>query len=204
MATFTNYATITYGGVTKDSNVVTGEIVEVLSATKSATAKTYSRPSRIGYVISLLNGGATALTGLTVYDNLGAYSSGSETVYPLEYVEGSMLLFVNGVATQTAAVTADNGISISGVGVPAGGNVQLVYAADVTEYAPLGTNGTITNTATVGGEGVATVSASSTVGAATGADLSVTKSVCPSSVTENGQDLYFRDRKHRQHGDRRG
>ena len=34
MATFTNQATLSYNNTTTTSNIVTGEIVEVLSATK--------------------------------------------------------------------------------------------------------------------------------------------------------------------------
>lgn len=36
MATFTNFATLSYNGGTTTSNVVTGELLETLSATKIA------------------------------------------------------------------------------------------------------------------------------------------------------------------------
>jgi hypothetical protein len=41
MATFTNQATLTYNDTTTSSNIVTGEILEVLSATKTAVVDRY-------------------------------------------------------------------------------------------------------------------------------------------------------------------
>ena len=42
MATFTNQATLTYNGTTTASNIVTGEILEVLSAQKNAVVDAYT------------------------------------------------------------------------------------------------------------------------------------------------------------------
>ena len=41
MATFTNQATLTYNGDTVNSNIVTGELVQVLTASKTAAAESY-------------------------------------------------------------------------------------------------------------------------------------------------------------------
>ena len=41
MATFTNQATLTYNGGTASSNITTGELLEVLTATKTAVVPTY-------------------------------------------------------------------------------------------------------------------------------------------------------------------
>ena len=41
MATFTNQATLTYNGGTVNSNIVTGELVQVLTASKTAAAESY-------------------------------------------------------------------------------------------------------------------------------------------------------------------
>jgi len=41
MATFFNQATLSYNDTIIDSNIVTGELVEVLSATKTALPSTY-------------------------------------------------------------------------------------------------------------------------------------------------------------------
>ena len=43
MATFSNYATLSYNGQTTVSNLVTGEIVDSLRMTKTAVAESYPR-----------------------------------------------------------------------------------------------------------------------------------------------------------------
>ena len=53
MATFTNQATLTYNGTTTASNIVTGEILEVLSAQKNAVVDAYTAGDDITYVISI-------------------------------------------------------------------------------------------------------------------------------------------------------
>ena len=55
MATFTNRATIAWGDTVRDSNVVTGEIVEVLSMTKNAARGTYLPGDTVTYIISIRN-----------------------------------------------------------------------------------------------------------------------------------------------------
>lgn len=47
MATFENYATLTYTGGTTNSNTVTGELTENLAATKTAIGGTYTPGGRI-------------------------------------------------------------------------------------------------------------------------------------------------------------
>ena len=83
MASFTNQATLRYNGNTIDSNVVTGELLEVLSAAKTAVRDTYAPGETVTYVISIQNTGTTAFTGLTVTDDLGGYAFGGTTLYPL-------------------------------------------------------------------------------------------------------------------------
>lgn len=74
MATFTNQATLSYNGGSTNSNIITGEIVDVLTASKTAVVDTYRTPDKITYVVSLVNTGTLALTNLTLTDNLGAYT----------------------------------------------------------------------------------------------------------------------------------
>ena len=66
MAIFYNQATLTYNGGVANSNIVSGEIVEVVTAAKTATPSTYRAGETITYVISLFNGGTTAVSGLTL------------------------------------------------------------------------------------------------------------------------------------------
>ena len=41
MATFTNQATLSYNGGSTNSNIITGEIIEVLTVSKTAVVDTY-------------------------------------------------------------------------------------------------------------------------------------------------------------------
>ena len=95
MATITNQAALSYNGVTTLSNIAVGELVEVLTATKTAADTTYTAGGVKTFVISLVNSSAAALTGLTVTDTLGSYTFSGNTLYPLTYVTGSLLYYVN-------------------------------------------------------------------------------------------------------------
>ncbi|MCI9144452.1 MAG: hypothetical protein HFH87_17840, partial [Lachnospiraceae bacterium] len=79
----------------------------------------------------------------------------------------------------------------SGISIPAGGNATLIYQANVNQYAPLDTTGTITNTATISGTGITNdIQVSETVNTADTAMLTISKSLSPTTVTENGQITY--------------
>ncbi len=191
MAIFTNQATLRYNGTVRNSNVATGELLAVLSATKTAVVNEYGANGEVTYVVSIVNSGTTAFTGLVVTDTLGAYTFNGETVYPLDYVEGSLQYYVNGVLQSEPAVTADEELIISGINVPALGNVILVYQTNVNEFAPLGADGEITNEVSVSGGGITTpVVATETVTAANEPDLTINKSISPSVVPENSRVTY--------------
>lgn len=191
MATFTNYATLSYNGVTTDSNIVTGELLETLSAAKTAVPDSYSAGSTVIYVVSMVNSGTAALTGLTVTDDLGGYEYGGATVYPLAYTDGSVRYYVNGVLQAAPTVTPGPPLVINGINVPAGGNAIIVYEASVTNYAPLGAEATVTNNAVISGTGLsASVTATEEIGAQPRLSLNITKAISPSAVTENGQLTY--------------
>lgn len=191
MARFTNYATLSYSGGTVDSNTVVGELIEVLSASKTAVSGDYNAGDDVTYVISLVNSGSSELSGLTVTDDLGGYTFNGATVYPLEYKTGTLKYYINGVLQAAPTAISAPPLAISGISVPAGGNAILVYEATVTGYAPLGADAGVTNTATVTGGGLSTaVTASETVNAENRADLNISKSVTPVSVLENGELTY--------------
>lgn len=191
MAVFTNVATLSYNGTTTNSNVVTGELRQVVSAAKNATPDQYAANDEITYVISLVNDGPTPFTGLTVTDSLGAYTFGADTVVPLTYLDGSVLYYLNGVLQPAPAVTAGPPLTFTGIAVPAGGSTQLVYRARINPFAPLAVGGSITNEATVSGGGLsADLVASETITAENAAALDITKSLSPAVVTENGQLTY--------------
>ena len=191
MTTFTNQATLSYNGNTVNSNIVTGNIVEVLTATKTAVSASYNTGDDVTYIISITNSGNTPFTGLTVTDNLGAYTFGTDTLVPLDYVDGSALYYQNGVLQPAPTVTATNRLTFSGISVPANGNAMIVYETTINNFAPLGEGGTITNQVEVSGGGLTTpLTATETVPVANGAILSITKALSPANVTENSELTY--------------
>ncbi len=191
MAVFYNQATLTYNGGVANSNIVSGEIVEAITASKTATPSTYRAGETITYVVSVLNSGTTAVNGITVSDDLGAYTQNDNTLVPLDYVENSVRYFVNGVLQPTPAVATQPTLTVSGINIPAGGNAVIVYRATANGFAPLLAESEITNTATVTGGGIITpVTASETVTSEDSALLSISKAVTPSSITENGRLTY--------------
>lgn len=187
MATFTNQATLSYNNNVIGSNIVTGELVDVLSATKTAVQDSYLGGETITYVISIVNSGATDYTGLTVNDDLGEYeTAGGASAVPLDYIEGTAKYFINGELQTDPAVTFGPPLSISDISVPANGNAAIIYTAEVNGYAPLDTTGSIVNTATISGAGLADhITAQNTLAAATVPELSITKAVNPITVTGN-------------------
>ena len=191
MAEFTNQASLIYNDNVINSNVVVGDLVQALEASKTAVRAVYSADGDITYVISITNNSGNAYNGLTVTDDLGAYTYKAENLVPLRYTDGSLRYFVNGVLQPALTPAAGVSLVISGVNVPANGNVQLIYEARPTVFAPLEAEAEITNTAAVTGAGIAEpVTASSTISAASGEQLSISKSLSPSSVTSNGQVTY--------------
>lgn len=190
MATFFNQATLTYAGGSASSNIVTGELVEAVSAIKTATTETYREGESITYVISLINSSDAPSSVLTVTDDLGAYTVGTQTVFPLIYRDGSAELFVNGVPT-AVTVTDAQPLTVTGITIPANGDAVLVYTADVSEFAPPTVGGTVVNTATVTGAGITSpITVTETVTAQGGALLAITKEISPSTVTPNAPLTY--------------
>ncbi len=192
MAQFTNQATLQYGGMTTSSNVAVGELIAVLTATKTAISTSYNGEGSVVYAVSVVNAGTTAFTGVTVRDNLGAYTFGAQTLYPLTYTAGSLKYYVNGVLQSTApTIAAGPPLSISGITVPAGGNITLIYEAAVNQYAPLGAGSSITNTVTVTADGLTVpLTDTATVNAESAARLTIAKAICPVTVTEKGEVTY--------------
>ena len=192
MATFFNQATLSYNGTVTSSNITSGEILEVLSADKTAVFDTYTEGSNNVYIISLVNTGSSCCSNITVTDDLGGYTFGDEgeTAVPLTYRADSLTYYVNGVEQPAPTITSVSPLTVTGINVPAGGNAMLIYAVDVNGFAPLGAGETIVNTATISGGCVDEVTASETITYAGGIDLSITKSLSPAAVEENGEVTY--------------
>ena len=186
MAIFTNQATLVYNGGSTNSNIAVGEILEVLSADKTAVEGSYAPGELVTYVITIRNTGTAAFTGLTVTDDLGGGANA-----PLTYEAGTVLYFVNGVLQATPTVTAGPPLVFTGITVPGNGDAVLVYQARANSFAAPGVDGTITNTVTITGGGLtAPVTATETVIAAVGPDLTITKTITPAQVADNGRVTY--------------
>jgi uncharacterized repeat protein (TIGR01451 family) len=191
MATFYNHATLSYNGHVTNSNEVSGELLDVLSATKTAIMDDYIADDDITFVIGIVNTSATAFTNLTITDNLGAYPFGVGSLVPLTYVAGSIHLYVNGALQASPTVAAGPPLVITGINVPANGNVTIIYEVNANQYAPLDVGDTITNTAVITGGGLSSpITVTKIISAENIAILSITKSLSPATVVENGQITY--------------
>lgn len=190
MATFYNQATLSFNGRLTNSNVTEGELLEAISVTKTVISSTYGAGGGVVYALNILNSGTTAASGLTVVDDLGAYTFGATTVYPLSYVDGSVRYFVNGQLETAPAAVAGPPLTFTGINIPAGANVSILYEATATEFAPLAEGSVITNTATVSGTGIEPVSDTAEISAAENTLLSIAKAICPAVVTDNGELTY--------------
>ena len=191
MATFTNSATLSYNGNTTVSNTVTGTLQEVLVVTKIPVVPEYTSRGEVTYVITLVNSGTTALTGLTLTDNLGAFSYNEDTRYPLTYTENSVKYYINGTLQTQPTVTAGPPLEIRGINIPVGGNATLIYEARANEFAPMELESIITNQVTVTGDNLAEpVTAEATVNAETAPVLTIHKDLSPTTVASNGEITY--------------
>ena len=187
MAVFTNFATLSYKGGTRNSNTVTGEIIETVTVEKTTVSTAYTAGDTLSYAVSLVNSGPADVTGLTVSDDLGAYELDGAALYPLAYVKGTAHLIVNGTLQPAPTVTAGPPLVFTDIDIPAGGSAVLVYEADVTGYAPLSPDSVITNTVTVTGGGVSVpLSASAAVGTMDQLDLRISKALSPSDYATLG------------------
>ena len=191
MAIFTNQATLTYNGTTTNSNIAYGEILDVLTATKTAVEDGYTPGQLVTYVVTLRNTGAAPLTGLTVTDDLGGYTFGGTTVYPLTYEAGSAVLFINGVLQPAPTVNAGPPLTITGLTIPADSDAVLVYQARANAFADPAVGGVIINTVTVTGDGLnAPITATETVIADAAPNVTITKSITPTQVVDNDRVTY--------------
>lgn len=190
MATFTNQATLIYNGQSTSSNVTTGELITGLTLTKTAITNTYAKDGSVTYIVTISNAGA-AVVGATLTDDLGAYTVGALTVYPLSYATGSLLYYRNGTLTVGPVATAGPPLVITGIDVPAGGNVQLIYEATTNEYTPYAVGSQITNTVTLGGDGIAEPQTdTATVSVRDDVALTIAKAICPAVVNDDGTLTY--------------
>ncbi|MBR5280393.1 MAG: hypothetical protein IKU26_05450 [Clostridia bacterium] len=188
MAQFTNQAQLTYNNEVVNSNVAVGEVLETVAVSKTAITETYTQGDTVVYVISIVNSGGTALQNVTVSDDLGAYTFGGNTLYPLAYTANSVRYYVNGILQPAPAENPGPPLTFTGISIPANGNATLVYETTVTQFAPLGVGDSVTNTVTVSGENIPT--AQETITPEQAPDLTITKSIDPIPVNDGDRVTY--------------
>ena len=187
--TITNQASLRYqyGEVQAStlSNVATATLTQALTVTKTPLTGTYRAGDVITYVVSVVNGGASALSDVAVTDDLGAYAAAGGTAVPLTFADGALLI-LDGVPGGTLTPTAaDGGVTFTIPSLAAGADAQLVYTAAVNGFAPLEAAGAITNTVTVTAAGTTeSASATATITVEDYADVTVTKTMSPASVRD--------------------
>ena len=191
MAIFSNQATLTYNGNSTSSNIAYGEILDILTVTKTAVEGVYAPGELVTYAVTLRNTGNAPLNGITISDNLGGSDVGGTTVYPLTYQAGSATLFIDGVLQPVPAVTAGPPLVISGISLAGGSDAVLIYQARANEFANPNLDGVIENTVSVTGVGLTSpVTASETVTAVAAPNVTITKSIAPSQVVDNDRVTY--------------
>lgn len=187
MATFTNQASMTYNGKSILSNVVVGQVRNELIVDKTAVQQRYAHGDTITYVVSIRNFSMTPRNDLTVEDDLGAKVLRAGLSYPLMFLAGNEKYFVNGEPKGAPTRAEGYPLRFTGITVPAGGTVTIVYETVVTEFAPLDFGTGITNTVKVLGLAVnETPTATETIRPKMGPVLHVAKSIFPAVVPEGG------------------
>lgn len=188
MATFYNQASINLGGAITNSNITSGEITSGLTLTKTAATSEYGAGEGITYVVSIVNSGLSDYNGVTLLDNLGRFTVGTQEITPLTFTDGSLLFYLDGVLQPAPAAAAGDTLEIGPFNIPAGSNATVIYEATANGTAPLGAGASITNTVTLGGS--CELSDSATVPTRDEPRLTIAKSVCPATVTCAGEITY--------------
>ena len=185
MATFYNHATLTLSGKVTSSNITEGELVSGVTLTKSAVSTNYGPGDGIVYAITLRNNLTVPKTGITLTDDLGAYTiPGTATVVvPLTYVTDSIIYYQNGVLQSPPTVAAGENLVINGIDVPANGNSIILYEVRANDFAPLAAGSTISNTVTASGVDVCeAIGDNAEIPVRNDTGLSIAKAICPPVV----------------------
>lgn len=189
MPSIENFATVSYtsGGVTetKVSNVAEISIESAIGFTKTSVGNTYNDNSILTYILTVTNSSSSDISGSTITDNLGTYAFGTMELTPLNYVSPAVLL-INGQDV-SAQLAVDDSVAGSLVftlpTIPAGTTANIIYKAQINDYAPLALDSTIVNTSSFESNSeCADTSASATVSVSNSANVSIIKQMCPNPV----------------------
>lgn len=188
-----NYGDVT--GASASSNLAITTLQGPLTVSKNSLNTSYSLGDELTYIITLENTGATAISNVTVTDNLGKFTPPgmTKTVIPLNYV-GPAQLYINGVLSDQLDV------SINEIGelvflipsLPGNSNAIIVYIVEVNEFAPLSVeDGVITNTVVADANGLCESDEdTNTISVLEAADIRLIKQMSPDPVVCGGQITY--------------
>lgn len=127
---------------------------EALSATRLSVGKACRQGDRVTYMVSIVNSGTIQYTGLKVEDFLGCYTVKGRTAYLKSYVADSTEYYVNGVLQAVPDVTEGPPLMVTGITVPARGNVTILYQADINEFSMVPSGAAVNDTVIVRGAGI--------------------------------------------------
>lgn len=178
----TNQARVTYnynGGQTDyaDSNETVTTMLDQysLAATKTALTTSFRPGFPVTYQMLVTNNGRGPVQNITVTDNMG----GSAPTQPLQYVQGSASLFKNGVYSAITPTTTGGSLGFTLTEpLDPGESALITYVANVRPDLD-NTIGSVTNTATVTGNG----------GSATGPVVTVTPNPAATVIRETYADV---------------
>ena len=184
-----NFATVRYtsGGTaaTRVSNVEQTELTSSVTFTKATLGKSYNADDTVTYILTIANTSTTAFNTVTITDNLGSFEENGTSYTPLTYV-GPAVLLVDGQdvsANLTVDASAPASLVFTIPALAAGATANIIYRAEVNDFAPLDVDSIITNTATLTTESdCADGTASATITVAPAADVSVFKQMTPNPV----------------------
>lgn len=184
-----NFATVRYtsGGTaaTRVSNVAQTELTSSVTFTKATLGNSYNADDTVTYILTIANTSTTAFNTVTITDNLGSFEENGTFYTPLTYV-GPAVLLVDGQdvsANLTVDASAPASLVFTIPALAAGATANIIYRAEVNDFAPLDVDSTITNTATLTTESdCADGTASATITVAPAADVSVFKQMTPNPV----------------------
>ena len=100
-------------------------------------------------------------------------------------MDGYILYYRNGSLATAPTVTTEDGLVITGIVVPTGGNATVIYEVRANEFAPLSADSQILNTVSASGGciGEEGLSDSATVPTRDEANLTIAKAVCPDVIS---------------------
>lgn len=189
MPSIENFATVRYtsGGITetKVSNIAEISIASAIGFTKTSLGNTYNDASILTYILTVTNSSANDIIGSTISDNLGTYVFGASELTPLDYV-GPAALLINGqdFSAQLGIDSSIQGNLIFTIPtIPAGATANIIYKAQINDFAPLALDSTIVNTSSFESNSeCADSTASASVSVANSANIQIIKQMCPNPV----------------------